>query len=427
VGLNSDNQPSFLQRARRVDQEVPKTSFIQRAKRVQEFPESAYQSEEETERDIDRAKARTLSRAAETVIGAPGDIASFFSGLFGKEQNILPTSSSLREKSEKASLGYTKAQTEFEKTGDELVSDITSMALPGSGSYSFARNIGIPVVGTLVKEGLKYSEKDERSQAYGKVGTMVALDLLSRKAGGVKGYAGSLFQKAEELIPKGLSIDAKGLEKSLNVLEKELAKGGERVTTAKSLKKISEIKSEIKNGKIDAKALAAYRPSINEAIEELGGFSIELPKKLKPKAVFNLNQVKKETIKTLDQYGEKLNPEFLKASKSANEAWAAYENSNKIAKFIHDKVPFSPKSKAVQMLFSYSPVAAVGAASALSPVAAAGAATGVAAYQGYKVLDRVIRSPTLRKYYLNSLKEAAAGNAPATARNLKALDLALGS
>ena len=431
MAIPSDNSPTFLTRARRVEEPAQTGAtpdFLTRAKKYTAPEEDKFQTEEETEREIDRAKAQTLSRIGETVLGAPGDIASFFAGLFGKEQNILPTSQSLREKSEKYSLGYTKPKNEFEETGGELISDITSMALPGSGHYSFARNIGVPIVGALVKQGLKYAGKDEQDQAYGKVGSMIALDLLSRRAGGVKKYAGSLFQKADEAIPKGLSIDAKGLERSLISLEKELAKGGERATTAKSLKKITEIKNEIKNGKIDAKALSAYRPSINEAIEELGGFSLELPKKLKPKAIFNLNQVKKETIKTLEQYGEKFNPEYLKASKSANEAWAAYENSNKIAKFLHDKVPFSPKSKAVQMLFSYSPALAAGAAAIkLSPLAAAGAAAGIGAYQGYKVLDRVIRSPTLRKYYLNTLKEAAAGNIPATTKNLKGLDLFLES
>jgi hypothetical protein len=434
------SKPSFLQRARRVDisQEVLKEDqediqpkkeplFLSRAKKVPDKEDdSKFQSDEETQREIERNTAQGLSRIGETVLGAPGDIASFLTGLFGKEQNILPTSQSLREKSEKYSQGYTKPKNEFEEGSGELLSDFASMALPGSGHYSFARNIGVPVIGNLVKQGLKYSGSDEKNQAYGKVGTMVALDLISRRSGGVKKYAGSLFQKADEAIPKGVSVDAKGLEKSLTALEKELAKGGKRPTTTKSLEKIAEIKGEIKNGKIDAKALAAYRPSINEAIEEMGGFNIELPKKLKPKAIFNLNQVKKETIKTLEHYGEKFNPEFLKANKSANEAWAAYENSNKIAKFLHDKVPFSPKSKAVQALFSYSPIAGIAAgAYKLGALGMGVAGASVGAYQGFKVFERVRKSPTLRKYYTNVLKEAAAGNGPATAKNLKALDTLL--
>lgn len=391
----------------------------------QKFPESAFESEEETQKNIERSQAMALSRAGEAVLGAPGDIASFVSSLFGQEQNILPTSKTLRGLSEKATRGFTKPKTEFEETAGELVSDIASMALPGSGHYSFARNIGIPIVGTLVKEGLKYLDTGEKAQSYGKVGTMVALDLLSRSSGGARKFAGSLFQQAEEAIPKGLSIDATGLEKSLNNLEKELSKGGIRPTTKKALEKAAEIKNEIKNGKIDAKRLAAYRPSINEAIDELGGFQVEVPKKLKPTTIRNLNQVKNEVIKTLDQYGEKFNPQFFQLHHSANEAWAAYQQSNKIANFIRDKVGFAPKSKAMMALFSLAPKGAIVGLTALSPAAAGGAAVGATAYQGYKILDRVMKSPTLRKYYLNSLKEAAAGNAAATAKNLKGLELNL--
>lgn len=394
-------------------------------KQKESFKDSDFISDEQVEKDIERAQARTLSRVGETILGAPGDIASFFTGLFGKDQNVLPTSSGIKKFTEKASQGYLSPQSEFEERSDELVSDIASMAIPGSGKYNFARNIGIPVVANLVKEGLKYGNSSEKSQAYGKIGSMVALDLLSRRTGGAKKYASSLFGEAEKSLPNGLSFDASNLKSSLDKLENTLSSGGSRPTTKKALEKVSEIKSEIKNGKIDAKKLAAYRPSINEAIEELGGFQMEVPRKLKPKAIKNLNEVKSEVIKTLDEYGKKFNPKFLELNRSANEAWAAYEKSNKIANFLQNKVPYSPKSKAVQALFSIAPSSAVLGLASISPASALGAVTGLTAYQGYKVLDRVTRSPVLRKYYLNTLKEASLGNIPQTSKNLKALDLSL--
>lgn len=394
-----------------------------RPKQKQQFSDSDFISDEESQRELERGQATAFSRLGESFLGAPGDISSFIAGLFGKEQNILPTSQKLREFSEKTTGGYTKPKNEFEESVGDVISDVGSMAFPGSGHYTLARNIGIPIVGGLVKEGLKYSNADEKAQAYGKVGTMVALDLLSRKSGGVKSYINSLFNKAEQSIPKGVSVQATGLEKSLNNLEKSLSSGGNRPTTKKALEKLNEIKSEIKNGKVDVKRLAAYRPSINEAIEELGGFNFDVPRKLKPQAIRNLNQVKSEVIKTLDQYGEKFNPEFLKANRSANESYAALQKSNLIANFLKEKIPYSPKSKAVQSLFSYAPAVAATGLAALSPATAAGAVTGLAGYQGVKTLHRVLNSPTLRKYYQNVLKEASAGNIPQTSKNLKALDL----
>jgi hypothetical protein len=384
-----------------------------------------FSSQEEDEREIERAQAQLTSRGLESFLGAPGDIASFLTGMFGKEQEVLPTSKKLREFSEKSSLGYTKPKNEFEEDIGNIVSDVASMAIPGSGHYSFARNIGIPIVGGLIKEGLKYNNSSEKSQAYGKVGSMIALDLISRRSGGVKKYVDTLYKKADQSLPKGVSVKASGLDSALTKLEETLSAGGSRPTTKKSLEKLNEIRKEIKNDKIDIKRLAAYRPSINEAIEEIGGFNFEIPKKLKPQTIRNLNQVKSEVIKTLDQYGEKFNPEFLKYNKSANEAYAAMQKSNVIANFIKDKVPYTPQSKSVQALFSYAPVAGAAALGSMSPVSGAAAIGGAGAYQGFKVLHRVMNSPTLRKYYLNVLKESTAGNISQTSKNLKALDIAI--
>lgn len=394
---------------------------------MQEFPEKDFVSDEEVQRNIERAQAQLLSRGTEAVLGAPGDIASFLTGLFGKQQNILPTSGELQQASEQVTSGYTAPQSPFEETGGELFSDIATMALPGSGHYSFARNIGIPVVGTLVKEGLKYGNADERSQAYGKAGIMLALDLLSRRAGGLKSFVSSLFKKAEEAVPKGVSVKATDLDKSLTNLEKELTAGGERATTKKALEKVKEIKEEIKEGKgkIDLKRLAAYRPSINEAIDELGGFHLEVPRKLKPQTIRNLNSVKSEVIKTLDQYGEKFNPEFAKFHQSANEAYAAMKQSEKISNFLRNKIGYSPTSKAVQALFSIGSHIGLGALATLSPGTALTALGGSAIYQAIKIFSQVKNSKTLRKYYSNVLKEAAAGNVAETTKNLRALDISM--
>jgi hypothetical protein len=408
--LRLKEKPSFVQN------EVKTPSSLKKK------PSFEGESEEETERNIDRNKARTLSRMGETALGAPGDIASFFAGLFGKEQSIFPTSSQLKEKTEKASFGYLQPKNKNEERGDELASDIASMALPGAGKYNMMRNIGIPIVANLVKEGLNYVNAGEKSQGYAKIGTMVALDLISRRSGGVKSHLNSLYQKAEQALPEGLSFDASNLERSLNKIEKNLKMGGERPTTTKSLKKIDEIKKDIKNGKIEGKKLAAYRPAINEIIDDIGGFNFEMSRKLKPQAIRNLNEVKGEAIKSLEQYGKKFNPEYLKYSQDANEAYAAYSQSNRIANFIQNKLPYSPKSKAVQALFSIAPHATLGAVGYLSPAAATGAAVGLTGYQAVKILERVRRSPVLRKYYQNVLKEAASGNIPQTSKNMKALD-----
>lgn len=420
---NKIENPQLEQNEPQTTPEPPKINpFFKLAEKNKNI-EYPYENENDLEREIERSQAQLTSRGIETIAGLPGDIESFGRHLFGFEpETYLPTSEKLQKKSEELSGGYTKPKNKFEKEGGEAFKDFVSMAIPGRGHYTFARNIGIPIVSNLVKEGVKYSGGDEKAQAYGNVGTMLVLDLLSGNTGGVKTYMSNLFKKSEQLIPEGISLSAVKLKPALDKLEKVLKMGGERPTTKKALIKIGEIKDEIVNGKIGGKNLAAYRPSINELIEELGGFQVEVPRKLVPKTKNYLNEVKSEVIKTLEEYGEKFNPEYLKYSKAANESWAAYENSNKIVKFLENKVPYIPKSKAVQALFSYAPHAGIVGLTALSPTVAVGTAGAAAAYQATKIGLRALNSKTLRKYYGNVIKEAIAGNAPGVTRNLKALD-----
>ena len=250
---------------------------------------------------------------------------------------------------------------------------------------------------------------------------MIALDLIGNRPQGAKNYASELFKKAEESIPKGISVSAAKLEPALNKLEKSLTAGGKQSTTPKALEKIQEIRSEIKNGKISLERLIPFRRSINDAIESIGGWESEVPKKFKPLAKRNLNSVKSEVIDALNEYGSKFNPEFKKYHNAANEAWAAYEQSNKISKFLKH-LGYSSKSPVIQSLFGLGG-SALGIGTLIkSPVTFGMGVTGALGYQGYKILNRIQNSPTLREYYLDVLKNASKRNAPATIRSLRQLE-----
>jgi hypothetical protein len=416
------NKPGFLSRAKLIS-ENKKPDFLSRSKLVSS-PEEKYVSDEQVQRDIERGQATGVSRILEAGLGLPGDLINFVGGLFGYEPNA-PGSEKLQEISEKVTGGYTKPKNELEESVGETLQDMTLFALPGAKHYGIARNIGIPIVANLVKEGIKYTGAGEGKQAAGKIGTMVLLDILGHRAnlGTAKEYASSLFQKADESIPKGLSIKASSLENSLNALEKSFKAGGERPATGDALKKISEIRDEIKNGKIDLKNLVAYRPSINEWIEKYKGFDIQASPAIKKKIINNLNQVKGEVIKAAEEYGSKYNPEYLKLSQSANEAYSAYAQSNKITNFIEKHASSKLKSTGAKALLGVGLTGGTGALGGALGVSAGSAAT-LGAGLGYKIFKTILRSksPTLRNHYFQILEGASKGNAAQVIKNAKALD-----
>lgn len=419
--MTSPNKTDFLSRAKLVS-ENKEPEFISRSKLVS-APEEQYMDEGEFENEILRNQAQQTSRMVESIAGLPGDLVNFVGGLFGYEPNA-PGSEKLRDVSEEISGGYTKPQNETEEKAGELMQDVALFAMPGAKYYSVSRNIGIPVAANLVKEGIKYTGADEKQQAYGKIGSMVILDLLGHRKslGSSKEFASSLFQKADEAIPKGLSVSSVNLEKSLGSLENSLKAGGERPATGDALKKISEIKKEIKNGKIDLKDLVAYRPAINEWIDKYKGFDIQSSPAIRKKIINNLNQVKGEVIKAAEEYGERYNPEYLKLSRSANEAYAAYSQSNKIANFIEKHASSKLKSTGAKALLGGA--LAGGGGGLISGLGITGGALGAGAGLSYAVFKRILRSksPTLRNHYFQIIEGASKGNAGQVIKNAMLLD-----
>lgn len=403
---------------------------LEQKKEPEKFP---FEEEGDLEREIERAQARTTSRIAETVLGAPGDISNFITSLFGLPKSPIGYLSSdvLKKGSEKLTRGYTAPQTEFEKAVDEASETFASMALPGSWGYGFARNLGIPIAATLTKEGIK-SKFGEKAGTYAGLGTMLFLDLLGGRIsqGGAKQYAGNLFKERNKTIPEGAKTDASSLRTSMKDLQKELKKGGIATSDKPALNKIDEVLGAIsEDGIISVEELPKFQTKLNEAIAEAGGFEIQAPKQVKQKAVHNLNQVKDKIIEAQTKYGEIQNPEFLELHQQANRAFSVYQQSNKLSNFFRKHFGNKITSPMLKTLLGLGTAAATGAGTFLSPAitglagAAAGSAGGL--YQAFKLGYRVVKSPELRRHYLEVLKNASSGNVARTEKSIKALEKSL--
>lgn len=393
-------------------------------KTKKESPEEQYKKESELiwedsgdmERGEERGRAQGTSRLLESTLGTPGNIQSLIKGITGFQVGTqLPTSEDLQSFSEKATLGYTKPETEFEKKAGEVVSDIGAMALPGGTGYSTLRNIGIPLAGFLAKEGLESAGVGEGGSNAAKTAIMVGLDLISayknKGRGGAKNYASELWKEGEANIPKGVSVKSENLAAELNALKTELMKGGSSPEIGPAVTKINELLKASKKGTIPVDELIAFRKKINKLVEARGGFKYGTDYKIQQDAVNNLNKVKDKVIGQLDQYG-KINPEFGVPYKAANEVYNVYHTSNSIKNFLKSKFGSYLKHPALHMLFSGT--VGLGSGSAM--------ATGLALpYQGLKLLYRVYKSPSLAKLYGGVLKGAIANNVSETAKNLSAL------
>ena len=428
-----ENRPSFLDRAKpllpekEVQAKPEQPAFLNRSKPVdsKSFP---FEGDNDLDREIERNQARGLSRMLETTFGLPGDIQSVLTHFTGHEFDTkLPTSSSLRKKAESFGQGYLTPKNDFEKESDEFIKDVSSMLLPGSNTYSMFRNIGIPLLGAGAKKGVEAMGFEDGDPA--KLGLMLTLDVMQQRkgaGGGAKDLAVNLFKQFEKEVSNGGYINARGLSKELAALKQNLKAGGSRPSTGEALKKVEELEKTIGTSPImDIRDAYPFRSSINEIIDSMKGFEIGgVPKKIKERAISNLQNVKGALIDAVEAHTKAQNPTAYKAWKDANEAYSVYENSNKIQRFIKQTAKNFLKDPYIKGFLG----AASGGGAMISPVAAglgaagglAGTAAGATALKGVSLLSR-LRSPVIAKHYAGILQSALQADAPTMIRHMKAM------
>lgn len=354
--------------------------------------------------ELPRHASRIGSRIAETLGGIPGDVSKLIeSGVFSGLEKIigfpvtaemkedarqkrLPTSSELKEFSQKKTKEFTSPKNKTEQSIDQFVETATGLF----GPMKFRKVLGVSLGSQAAKEGLNYLGAGEGAQEAGKLGTMFLLSTINPK--GAMNYASNQYKLADNLA-KGASIATPEFEKNLLSLQESLKKG--ITTPAKNivLKPTEELIGKIKNGKIPVQDLTAAKRDINTLMGD--------PALLKRE---------KNLLKGLGSYVdkaikpfEKINPEFSKAYRPANEIYGAISQGNKASNFISKAV--GPKS----VLGTIAGEVILGHPEFIpGTLATAGAVTLSA--KAIDFFTRLSKSPELQKYYSKAMTAALMEN-----------------
>ena len=207
-----------------------------------------------------RHTARLGSRAAETIGGAaagliqgPQQLAIYGAEkLAGKElpylrekaakvieETGLPTSQSLRKKSEELTGGFTKPQTQAEEDVDEAFQDVVGFALPGVGTKAkvggklitnfgkgakYLKAIGLTALGQTAKQGAKAANVGEEGQQWAKTGAQVLGSLWNPK--GASTEASNMYKKRDASYNPNQRVASRDFNHELNLIESKLKSGG---------------------------------------------------------------------------------------------------------------------------------------------------------------------------------------------------------
>lgn len=384
-------------------------SFPQKPNENDPFKEVRLKKSEEAPwlYETGRHAARIGSRIAETIGGIPGDISSLIqSGVItglnkltghqlspeGHEEikkQRLPTSSELKELSQKTTKGFTSPKNETEKFIDEVAETATSLL----GPMKFRKSLGVALGSSLAKEGVKLSGLGEVPQESAKLGTMLMLTALN--PGGALKYAESQYKIANQLS-KGASIQATNMRGNLENLLKDLQKGVSTTSKNAVIRPIEDILNKVNNNKILVHDLTAAKRDLNTLMKD--------PELLRREKKL-LKNVSKEIDTAIKPY-EKTNPAFSKSYRPANEIYGAVMQGNKAYDFI--KRNLGGKSIIGAALGEL----ALGKAEYILPTIA-GAAGIHGTSKAVDFFTRIAKSKQLQKYYSKAIASALKEDLPA--------------
>ncbi len=376
-----------------------------------------------------RHATRLGSRAAEVIGGAPAALieAPQQLAIYGAEkiagkelpylhekakkvieETGLPTTQSLRKKSEELTGGFTKPQSQAEEDIDEFVQDVTGFALPGVGTKAkvggklatafpkaakYLKAIGIATTGQTAKAGAKMTGFGQEGQEAAKSGAMFLSSMFNRK--GAEQLKRKTYEARDASYPKGQRISSRDLNHELNLIDKKLISGGETPSTREIKGYIKSLKNNFKSGSIEIEQLTDAKKKINEYRKK---FIIDKPDRK------YFNDVAAAVDNELKKYGQK-NPEFYKLHKSGDEMHRAIAEADKIENYFRETVKPLIKTK---------PGAAV--------IPAILGGISYAPLKSVELFQRIRKSPKLMNFYTQAIMHASKENASAAARDIERLN-----
>jgi hypothetical protein len=384
--------------------------------------------------DAVRQVARTGTRAYEVAVGAPGNILKLFNDYIAKPVSesitgkpgfdyedtylgkVIPTSSQIREQTNKIGNGYLKPRNKLESFADDLTEDVTALLLPtklkGGGKVPFVdtakKAFFIATGANIFGKGIEGFTGSEEKGKMAKTGAMFALSLFN-KPGAAK-YAGEQYNIARQKLPLTDTTEYPAFTTNLKNLRKRILAGRKPKDISSSEKfVIDEIDKGlrlVKDGKMNVNSTWAAKRALNEELSNHVYANADRTARSKVKTF--ASEVAKEYRNVIEHYGKTQNPAFLEPFKNAENSFGSIAQSNFMSRWVDRNVKHNPVTAG--LLHMYGAEAPTALAKSFVP------------YHALKIGYRIWNSPALRKHYLNSLKSAARDNIVEFNKELDALD-----
>ncbi len=431
---------TIVQESEEEEEVSPQSELPQFGKIVQATPEK---KEKRPIFTADRIAGQLLARGFENIVAGPRELGEFgerlvpketikkaagLVGLRGGAENLIkftekyapyklfPTHEQTKQFTKDIFGDLLEPKNKAEEIVGETFGEFSSLVFPFMKGVKPIPSALLSVGANAAKQTGEFLGLGEKKANLMKLGTYVVGAFLHPWA--AERFYKTNYDAARKVLPKNAKVDSRRLDSSLDALEKDLLKGGISSADKPALQQIKNIKGEMQGALTPVESLVEVKKKINI---ERGNLYKQLEGN-KPgikTAHRNMERVSNAVDKSLEGYA-KNNPEWGKPYQEANNAFAAVQNSNKASSFLKRRLP----KIAITHLGLSALLGHVASVKAGGIALAAGAAS-YPPYQIAKTLNKIMRSPPLRREYFKLYQGAARGNAAEIAKSVNLLDQGL--
>lgn len=431
---NSDKFAKYRPKDSITTNEMPKPSSSEEG--FDKFEK--YRPQADTATDVaKRIAVQTVTRPLEAVGSIPGNLLRFLSDysttaaekLTGLDLSnfresledtaafkLLPSSEQGRKGFSALTGGLSDPQTEAEKDYGDVLDTFTLLATAAVNPQSWqalARALGISVLSKGAGKGAQALGFGETGQKVTEGGTTLVTSMFS--PGGMAKFLSSQIDKLKSNPVAKHIVPTAGLENKLKTIRAKWNYGTPKPAARQATPKLDALEDLAKKGQAEmGELLESYR-SVGSEIQ-----AKELYEKLDTtgrKALrHHFDELKGAIAETIESSTPK---PYSKQFQDINQGYMTFAKSRQISDWVMDNKKEIIKTLGPSILADlYLSVGAIGPA-------AAAAATGFTVKEIGETLYRISKSPTLRKYYAESLRNIAQENTPAALKNMEKLKEAM--
>lgn len=397
---------------------------------------------ESSERNV----RRQVVRAAEAIIGMPGEIAQgvaiplgnyvsqgmkMLTGIELKPEilagasTVFPTSEDVRNIHEPFTGEKFKPQGEGERKADEITQDVIRIGVPtaisgmGSGAALTLARIGGGVGGgqiaKSIAKGLGYGEEgQENAKLFGQLVASVIDTGLGRR---IYEHNYDIERSLPNNVTGHSGLLRRQLETTMNWVNSDIMTPAKQ-RVGEQVQRIINVIDGSPNNRLSYRSAANIRHNLNSNTEDL----YTLPRNARNEIRGRFGEVHQHLENFIDQ-ARASHPEWVQAHRTANEVFGALEGSRQFSRYIRRnaaRLGAAGISSDVLSLLSGGfdgLVTATGAQLATGGTVALGE-------QAYRLGYKIWRSPTLRNAYMRAVAAGVEGNFVETANALRKIDKA---